>query len=472
MSDPETLLVRASQLIEAGRTNAARPILAAIRSLVADDPRVVTLGALLDIREGHLIAARDALDCGIENWPQHIGVRTLRAELRFRLQDLPGALEDAAECVLQDSHNPTSKALLGMLLLEAGHAKDAAACLDEAVRGSPTNAGFVQALATAQEAMGDVITAADTLQNGAVHAPQNVNLRSAAVLLAVRQKNFEQAVIVAQATQTAGIADACTFGLLGHALSSLGRHSEAADAYREALKLGPDDLYVRHIVAASGVVASGDRAPDEYIRTIFEGYAEHFEEHLIGLGYRVPGITRAGLLRYRPGLNASDQAGPLLDLGCGTGLIAVALSDLSFHDMVGVDLSPRMLAQAARKNSYSELYAEEVGSYLRREVRRFSFIVAADVLCYFGDLDPVMSEIFQRTSDNGILIFSVEELEAGHDEKHWNLGRQGRFAHSFDYIRDCGLRAGFRICEIRRETLRNEAGAPVSGILAIMERIS
>ncbi len=64
----------------------------------------------------------------------------------------------------------------------------------------------------------------------------------------------------AEEAHAAGVADACLFGLKGHALSSLGRHAEAAEAYAEALKLGPDDPYVRHLVAASGSSARSTNA--------------------------------------------------------------------------------------------------------------------------------------------------------------------------------------------------------------------
>ena len=96
------------------------------------------------------------------------------------------------------------------------------------------------------------------------------------------------------------------------------------------------------------ILPSAARAPVEYLRAVFDGYADRFELHLISLGYRIPGLIRAALLRH-PAIAAGERLGPVLDLGCGTGLVAVVLSDLPIGPLVGVDVSPRMLAQRGGK---------------------------------------------------------------------------------------------------------------------------
>ena len=45
---------------------------------------------------------------------------------------------------------------------------------------------------------------------------------------------------------------------------------------------------------------------------------------------------------------AEASRGPVLELGCGTGRVAIALADAGF-DVTGVDISPRMIAQAEAK---------------------------------------------------------------------------------------------------------------------------
>src|SRR4029077_16936096 len=129
-------------------------------------------------------------------------------------------------------------------------------------------------LAAAQEANGDADAALATLNQGIAATPGWVQLRNAAILLSVRRRDFSGAYQLAEAARAAGVADACSFGLMGHALSSLGRHADATEAYADALKLGPDDPYVRHLVAASGILPGERRAPVEYLRAVFDGYAD------------------------------------------------------------------------------------------------------------------------------------------------------------------------------------------------------
>jgi tetratricopeptide (TPR) repeat protein len=276
---------------------------------------------------------------------------------------MTGALADAAEAVFFDRDDPAAKAILGVVLLEHGRSGDALACLNEAVAAQPGNPAFRRALAAAQEAAGDSRAALETLSAAIAVAPYWAELRNAAILVCVRRQDFTGACDFGEQARRDGAADACTFGLLGHAFSSLERHAEAGEAYAEALKLGPEDRYVRHLVAAAGILPSAPRAPIEYVRAVFDGYAEHFEEHLVSLGYRVPGLMREKLVRH-PTIISGDCLGPALDLGCGTGLVAIALSDLPVVPLVGVDASPRMLQAAGAKNLYAGLHEADLLSFL------------------------------------------------------------------------------------------------------------
>ena len=481
-ANADALTLKAAEMIAAGRVGVARPLLAAIRQLEPKSDRLAELSAGLAMRENRYDDAHEELDRAILNNPKRNNLRILRAQLRFDTGDLVGATKDAAEAVVLDRADPSAKALLGMLMLELEHNQDALACLSEAVDTAPDNASFREGLAAAQEANGHPDAAKATLAAGVTLAPGRVELRSAAILLHVRLREFTEAVRLAEEARTAGIADACVFGLKGHALSSLGRHEEAGDAYREALKLGPNDPYVRHLVASSGFLPGARRAPPEYLNTIFDGYAARFETHLIELGYRIPGLVRTAVLQHleHRGLSETGRLlGPVLDLGCGTGLLALMLADLPVGPFTGVDLSGRMLAQAQSKDLYTDLHCSDLMDFLTTDERLWRLMLAGDVFCYFGDLDELLCTAFGRLTAGGLFVFSIEELlpdAAGNPPANmqgdggWSLGRQGRYAHTFDYLARAVDASGFTVRSMRREIQRYEANVPVLGFFVVLER--
>ncbi len=462
--DPQPLLHRARSLLQSGQTRPMRPVLAALQRLMPSTPEIDELEARLLLGEGRLADALAVLDRGLAAVPDAVALLLCRADARLRDGAVAAAASDAAEAVMLDRGNARAKAILGIILIELGQVADARVCLAEAVAAEPASAQYRQGLAEALERLGEPVGAAAALCDGIALQPANVALRIAAVMTAMRQRDFAAAAALAEAARHDGVADACVFGLLGHALSNLGRHAEAVEAYGEAARLAPEDQYVRHLVSAAGVLPSEPRAPAAYVETLFDGYADRFEAHLIGLGYRVPGLMRKRLLAHVP---AVFSDGPVLDLGCGTGLIGVALSDLALRPLVGVDLSAPMLRHAAAKGVYDELLQADVETVLNDPGRRWKLVIAADVLCYFGALDALLKSVHDRLEPGGLLLFSVELLAGG---PTWALGAQGRYAHARRYVEQAVAQAGLVLRDIGEEVLRNEAEAGVPGLLVVAQR--
>lgn len=467
---PDHLIEHVNGFLQAGNTGPAEPLLAALHHLVPDDPAIDELTARLAIQRGDVIRATEILHAALANHPDNAALLRCRADLRHRQGDLTGAAQDAAQAVLADPADPMGKAILGVLMTELGRAADGIACLAEAVAADPGSAAFREALARAQAEAGDTAAAADTLDQGIAAAPMHASLRNAAVLLACRRGNHRQALDLAEAARQYGHADACLLGLRAHALSCLGLHQEAGEWYAEALKLGPNDPYVRHLAATAGGRISNAAAPTEYVETLFDAYAANFDQSLIRLGYRIPGVIRAAV-RTHVNLPANGLYGPALDLGCGTGLVAVALSDLPIGPIHGIDLSARMLAQAEQRNLYASLRQADLQQTLNQDEETYRLIFAADVLCYLGALDPLLAACFARLAPGGLMFASIEEAHprtpAGNG---WHLGPRGRYAHAPAYLDHVARTAGFTIVAMRPEVIRHEADAPVPGQFAVLRR--
>jgi len=163
-------------------------------------------------------------------------------------------------------------------------------------------------------------------------------------------------------------------------------------------------------------------------------------------------------------LAGTAKLGPVLDLGCGTGLVGVALMDMLGETLVGVDLSRRMLEEAGAKGLYSALRQEDLLGLLAEPGEAYDLVIAADVFCYLGRLDRVLALAAGRLAPQGLLIFSVERAPDG---TGFSLHRQGRYAHARDLVEADLSAAGLRVVEIREEVLRHDLGRPVEGLLVV-----
>jgi predicted TPR repeat methyltransferase len=464
--DAVATMARVEQLTGPGAPDALRPVLTADRGLGPPSAGLSPLITQLALTDGTLDDAAAELDQAVNADPEHPGLRKSRAELRRRIGDVEGAVRDAAEAVILDRTDPFAKALLGELLLLINRTADAVACLAEAVVAVPANIAFRETLARSLAANGDIDAALATLLEGIEIVPGATTLRNAAILLCIRYRDNAQAADLAERAHLDGVADADTFGLKGHALSSLGWHEAAALAYNEALKLAPDDTHLQQLAAAA---QSRHSAPEHFVRTLFDSSADRFESHITALGYCIPGLIRRHVIEFA----TQTQIGPVLDLGCGTGLVGLAVSDLPLGPMSGIDVSPRMLEQARAKGIYSSLREARLPAALHDDATTWKLILAADVLCYFGALEEMIQAVFDRTQPGGRFIFSLEELPPEHDDTiagGWSPGRLGRYAHSARYAAAAAAACGFRCLALDRETLRYEAGGAVAGLLMVLER--
>ncbi len=450
------LLRRLAAAVRERRASAARPLLAALQHLAPSDPAVLEWQARLLALEDRAAEALDLLGHAALS----PSLLLCRGELRLQVQNPAGAAADFADAVLAGPASVEARALLGMALSQLGCTADALACLRDAVAGAPGHAAYWQALAQALHTAGDAEAAAATLSNAIARCPADLGLRRSAIMLAMQRRDHAGAAALAELARRAGVADACVLGLLGHALSSLGRHADAALAYADARMLAPEDPYVRHLAAAAGLSPDAGQAAPEYVEVVFDGYAPRFDAHIGSLGYRIPGVLRAELAAW-------DGAGPVLDLGCGTGLAAAALAGLPLGPFIGVDLSSGMLARAAGGRRYAELHHAEIGAFLTRETRSFPLILAADVLPYFGDLAPLLRLAAPRLAPCGTMLASVEDLGG---EGTWRLGRLGRYQHTATHVRDAAGQAGLHVAVLRPEAVRQEGNAPVPGLFVVLRK--
>ena len=245
-----------------------------------------------------------------------------------------------------------------------------------------------------------------------------------------------------------------------------GRLDEAEEAYRRALQLNPEDpggVTVR--LAAMGRGDPPSQAPEAYVAMLFDQHAEVFDGILVDqLGYAVPMTMRERL--------QSNDLGPfdrMLDLGCGTGLAAVALEDMCNH-MTGADLAEGMVEVSDDKDIYDDLYVAEATSFLlaaEEENESWDLIVATDVLPYIGDATAFIAAAASRLTPGGVLTFSTETLP---DLMNWKVTPYHRYAHSRSYVEAGASEVGLKLIDVADIVVRHEEGAPIPGHLYVFRK--
>jgi predicted TPR repeat methyltransferase len=134
------------------------------------------------------------------------------------------------------------------------------------------------------------------------------------------------------------------------------------------------------------------------------------------------------------------------------------------HELVGVDLSGGMLAQARSRAVYDTLEQAELGAWLDVPRLPFELLVSADTLCYFGAIDRLLVALRRACTRGGWLVFTVEALDDA-DQAGFRLQHHGRYAHQGEAVRRALLAAGWQSAELESVVLRQEAGQPVRGWL-------
>ncbi len=245
----------------------------------------------------------------------------------------------------------------------------------------------------------------------------------------------------------------------------------AADAYRRALELAPEDVFgARLKLALMGAAETPAQPPSRYVEGLFDDYAERFDKALVEkLEYSVPQKLAALVPTHAP-------FNTVVDLGCGTGLFGAEIRSGASR-LEGFDLSVNMLAKAVAKGLYDHLGqadlslpASESGLFADGLARhRADLVSAADVLMYLGSLETVFPLVVDLVKPRGLFAFSVEDAREG---ATFLLRDSLRYAHSESYVLGLLECWGMELLAMEKTIIRMDAGKPVYGILFLSRKTS
>jgi len=162
------------------------------------------------------------------------------------------------------------------------------------------------------------------------------------------------------------------------------------------------------------------QTPEESLK-LYGDWAETYDESFANAsGYQLPEAVAEAFAR-------SGGEGPVLDVGAGTGLVGIALRGLGVELIDGTDISSAMLAEAALKDCYENLFEGDLTAILDVEDGTYKGIVSAGTFTH-GHVGPDAFDELLRVSASGALFalsINAEHFEArGFAAKFETLGDQ------------------------------------------------
>ncbi len=214
------------------------------------------------------------------------------------------------------------------------------------------------------------------------------------------------------------------------ALLELGRGEEAVEAFGRTLRPLPDDPGE----APAGVVSQ------------YAAMAEGYDDNRLHQSY---GRMMAQTIVKTVGATAGKR---ILDAGCGTGSLG---THIQAAHLVGIDLSPDMLAKAREKNLYQDLIEGDLVAVMAQRADRFDIVAATVVLYYMADLAPFFRQSARLLVPGGYLFFSTDSAP---DSMEIGVSGEGEYAHSRAYVRRLAAATGFTEIAVRIMAHRGNPG--------------
>ena len=394
-----------------------------------------------------------------------------------------------------DPDHAETNHLLGLAVLQSGQAGEAFEHLSRAAAAAPTNIDCRVRLGIACDALGKAADAerqyGEALALDPAHAEAHNNLgillarrgaldeAKAALRRAIEIKpdyaaaHYNMAIVLRDQRRTDAAYLAFSRAVeikpdfvdawrdLANMLVTAGKSEAAIECYGRVRDMEPSHPSANHMLAAL-TGQTTESAPQAYVKELFDHYASTFDSHLVKtLAYRTPDMLREEVDGLVTGGARFDD---VIDLGCGTGLCGRAFREMSGR-IHGIDLSPKMIAEARGKDLYDSLEVGDILECLREKAQTYDLFLSADVFIYVGGLDDIFGAVRARARPEALFAFSVEAS----DGDGFELLRTGRYAHSRNYIEGLAATHDFTIGQRREIVVRQDHGHPIDGFIYVLK---
>ncbi|RDH81012.1 MAG: hypothetical protein DIZ80_12880 [endosymbiont of Galathealinum brachiosum] len=388
------------------------------------------------------------------------------------LSNLAGALKEEGKLEEAEKYftsslqvkraQPAALTNYGLLKQMTGNLNEAILLHQEALNYDNQNLTMIYNLAFALSEQGSFDQSLEIYEQILKITPQNIRAICDVSQIYIKQKRLDEALSLLDNAKSINSNDEHIHLNMGVIYKLKDQFENAEISLREALRINPNNSTAQYYLSIVTGDTSIQSSPEDYVTDLFDGYAETFDEQLVGeLQYKTPTLIGELVNKYI----STDRKYNILDLGCGTGLAGIHFADVS-EKMVGIDLSPKMLNKAKDRNIYDELLATDIEKYFNTYDFKPDIVISADVFVYIGDIDSIFSCVSNAMNEGGIFAFSTEDTT---DTDSFRLKDSGRFSHSETYISALAKKYNFSIAEQKATTIRHEAGKPIQGKIYILQ---
>ena len=415
-----------------------------------------------------------------------------------------GRLSEAATMLneLARADPNDSRVYVGGWLLanKAGNVDAALQSAQRVVELAPMSPLGYFCLSETERARGNVTAASTSINQALMLAPTNLQFREFAVNLATAQGNHAatESHLRAAFAQNGDIPGIRT--LIGNALRSQSKFAEAETWLTQAVEADGNDADAQHglamlaylrddrVAARQHIAYALQVRPADvgylYLDAVFRGEApahppEAMAQSLIDRDasrfdanpdavhkHRVAATVAAAIRERFP-----ERKLNILDLGCGSGALGVALGRIDGF-FVGVDLSMPMLEEAKKHDVYARLHhVNLLDALAATDANEYEVIVAVDVFIHLGALDAAIAGAHKVLRPGGWLFFSC--ADAPDDGANFVVRKSMHYAQSQRYVKRLLNASGFAaplVEPIDLYDLADEPDAVTPGFLVSVQK--
>jgi predicted TPR repeat methyltransferase len=136
----------------------------------------------------------------------------------------------------------------------------------------------------------------------------------------------------------------------------------------------------------------------------YDTWAQSYDDDLTSWSYQAPARVAEIVVTRDP------EAGSVLDVGCGTGLVGRALRARGFTGKIlGLDISQASLEIARQGGAYDSLEQADLQQRLAVDADTADAVVCVGVMTYLPDVEAVWREFARVARQGGLVVVTQRE---------------------------------------------------------------